>query len=427
MKSNKTKDLMMAKKRTLIVFAALVVVVVVVSFFLYNSEQKHQKKVLKPVEIATPNTDVMKQKWLIKSQAQLMNQEQQIATLQSKIDSLSKENLHLQKEIHKKQKASTASPSVSAPKPNNTAYVNYPPPPPPQFKPQYNSHQAVNYPPPPNFNGKTKHSKKGTSSYEATQRPLDNLIAVAVPLKSNQTNQTKPNTTKPYNRILNQTLNQTNQTGTKRPEHLLIPPGSFVNAFLLTGADVPTMGGGSVGPIPVVFRVMSLTQMPNYFRANIKSCFLVGQAVGSLSAERAYVRVSKLSCIKKDGTPLVASVQGYAAGADGKAGLKGRVVSKQGAVLARSLISGFLQGVGEAFSQSQTTISVSPLGSTNSVAPDTHTLVKYGVGEGVGKATEMLAKFYMKMANQMFPVIEINAGRVADIIFLNGVKLGGAK
>ena len=428
---NKTKDLKITKKRMLIVFAVFAVVVVVTSVLLYSSRKHARKPSVKPVEVVAPTTDIMKQKWLIKSQAQLVKQTRQIAMLQSKLKMLSKENVNLQKEMQKRRHFNSS--PVNREKHSLYNRVDYPPPPPNMptnpyryGKSFYGSRQYGS-----TTDGRTRRrfktkQTKQRNGYQTTQRPLDNLIAVALPINNQTNNKTKTKLNQ-TNGVLNQTLTkQTKQPNTPH-KHLLIPPGSFVSAFMLTGADVPTMGNGSVGPIPVVFRVMSLAQMPNYFKANIKSCFLLGQATGSLSAERAYVRVSTLSCVKKDGTPLVAHVQGYAAGADGKAGLKGRVVSKQGSVLARALIAGFLQGVGEAFSQTQSTVSVSPLGTTNSIAPNASTIVKYGVGNGVGKATEMLAKFYMKMANQMFPVIEINAGRLADVIFLKGVKLTGGE
>lgn len=424
---SKSKDTRVAQKRLMIILGILAVIVVAVSFLLSSRVHHSRRPTPKPVKIVSPGTDVMKQQWLVKSQAQLEKQTQQIAMLNARLKQLSRENLRLQKEMQKRLRyAPPSSQTVHYPQ----SYTNYPPPPPVsyparkgvrKYSPSSGSNNASSY---RNFGEKTKQPPQ--NSFQITRKQLDNLIAVATPVSFEHKNQTNKHFLNHTGGVINQPNSQTIKPNNTH-KRLLIPPGSFVSAFLLTGADVPTMGNGAVGPIPVVFRVMSLAQMPNYFKANIKSCFLLGQATGSLSAERAYIRISTLSCIRKDGSPLVVHVQGYATGADGKAGLRGRVVSKQGSVLARALISGFLQGVGEAFSQTQTTISVSPLGSTNSVAPNANTIVKYGMGTGVSKATEMLAKFYMKMANQMFPVIEINAGRVADVIFLRGVKLNGGE
>ena len=426
---NKKEDELVRNRRLMLLGVAIAVTVVIISVFVYKAKKhRHKAKPKATIEVAIPKTDILKQEWLIKSQAQLEKTSQEVQKINSELKRLKLENEHLKEALYNNKKASFAS--------TETPPVNYPPPPVslPSI-PEKNWGKKPNYPKPnykteiarsftPN-NNQTK-QKPNVATATISERQMNNLIAVATP-----TGAYKPNnkTNKPNVGVLfNQTLNQTPSKPNLPRKHFLIPPGSFVSAMLLTGADVPTMGNGAVGPIPVVFRVMSMAQMPNYFKANIKSCFLLGEATGSLSAERAYIRVSKLSCVKKDGTPLVISVRGYATGADGKVGLKGRVVSKQGAVLARALVAGFLQGVGQAFSRSQTNISISPLGSTSSVGAGTATVFKYGLGEGVGKATEMLAKFYMKMATQMFPVIEINAGRVADIIFLNGVNLtGGAK
>ncbi|MEC6096350.1 TrbI/VirB10 family protein [Enterobacter hormaechei] len=49
------------------------------------------------------------------------------------------------------------------------------------------------------------------------------------------------------------------------------------------------------------------------------------------------------------GGSCVAKLDSYAVGEDGKAGVRGRVVSKQGQIIAKSLMAGFLGGVSEAF------------------------------------------------------------------------------
>jgi conjugal transfer pilus assembly protein TraB len=211
----------------------------------------------------------------------------------------------------------------------------------------------------------------------------------------------------------------------KKPAHEnKIPAGSFVKAVLLTGADIPTSStGGTTGPLPVIFRITSLAQLPNSFKSNIKSCFVVGEATGSLASQRAYIKVTHLSCVTKKRQVISKGISGMVSGVDGNVGLSGKVVSKQGSMLARVLVAGFLQGVGQAFQTSQTNIMTSPLGSTQAVAPNTHTLLSYGVGGGVSQATQKLSSFYMKLANQMFPVIVIHAGRPVNIIFLQDVNL----
>ena len=101
------------------------------------------------------------------------------------------------------------------------------------------------------------------------------------------------------------------------------------------------------------------------------------------------------------------------------------VVSKQGALLARTLLAGFLDGMAKAFTQQNTIVSVSPLGNTQSF--DTSKATQIAAFQGVGEATKKLADFYMKLVDQTFPVIEVNAGRKVDVVFLSEVKFGEEK
>src|SRR6185295_15397592 len=109
--------------------------------------------------------------------------------------------------------------------------------------------------------------------------------------------------------------------------------------------------------------------LPNHFRSRIKECFVVGAGYGDVSSERAYIRTEALSCVTPDGHAIDVPIKGYIAGEDGKAGMRGRLVSKQGQLLANALTAGIASGIGHAFQQSATTFSVSPLGSTSTVNP----------------------------------------------------------
>ena len=66
--------------------------------------------------------------------------------------------------------------------------------------------------------------------------------------------------------------------------------------------------------------------------------------------------------------------------------MRGRLVSKQGQILANALLAGVASGIGHAFTQSSTTLSVSPLGTTSTVDPGKQ--LEAGLGTGVGKALE---------------------------------------
>ncbi|MFA6396632.1 MAG: TraB/VirB10 family protein [Sulfurimonas sp.] len=206
----------------------------------------------------------------------------------------------------------------------------------------------------------------------------------------------------------------------KNSKKIEIPGGSFMGGVLLSGLDAPTGGKAKTGPQPVLIKITNLARLPNKFRANLKECHVIGSAYGDLSSERAFVRVEKLTCMTEDGRAIEKGATGqsfgYVTGEDGKVGLPGRVVSKQGAVLARTLAAGFLEGVSKAFTMSTSTVSIQPTGSMTT--PDPSQTLNRGLFGGAGEASKKLADFYMKMANEMFPVVEISAGRKVDIILL---------
>ena len=131
----------------------------------------------------------------------------------------------------------------------------------------------------------------------------------------------------------------------------------------------PPAARRSAIPQPVLLRLADNAILPNQFRARVKECFIVGAGYGDVSSERAYIRTESLSCVTRDGTAIDVPVKGYVAGEDGKAGMRGRLVSKQGQILANALLAGVASGIGHAFTQSSTTLSVSPLGTTSTVDP----------------------------------------------------------
>ena len=203
-----------------------------------------------------------------------------------------------------------------------------------------------------------------------------------------------------------------------------LPSGTFTRAVLLGGLDAPTGGQAQRNPQPVLLRLSDNAVLPNHFRARVKECFVVGAGYGDVSSERAYIRTESLSCVTRDGTAIDIPIKGYIAGEDGKAGMRGRLVSKQGQILANALVAGVASGIGHAFQQGSTTLAISPLGSTSSVDPGKQ--LEAGLGSGVGKALDRLAQYYISLAEKVFPVIEIDAGRVVDVVLTSGVSLQGA-
>ena len=143
-----------------------------------------------------------------------------------------------------------------------------------------------------------------------------------------------------------------------------------------------------------------------------------------MSSERALLRGETLSCIKEDGAIIQAKLPSYAAGEDGKAGLRGRLVSKTGSILAKTLLAGFASGVSEAFDVNMTpTINTSSDGTVSYEQVYAPEAFQGAAISGVSTALDRLADYYMSMAEEMFPIIEIDGGREVTVIVSNGATL----
>lgn len=218
----------------------------------------------------------------------------------------------------------------------------------------------------------------------------------------------------------------------EKEHEMFLPAGSILSGALITGMDAPTGQGARKEPFPALLRIKKEAILPNRFRADIKECFLIASGFGDLSSERAYLRAEVISCVREDGGVIETKLDAYAAGEDGKAGVRGRLVSKQGQILARSLMAGFMQGVSEAFSvKSVPTINVRDINSTNSNKTYNPVMEQAFNGEalqgaaisGTGKALERIADFYLEMAENLYPVIEVDALREIDFIVKRGQTL----
>ena len=216
---------------------------------------------------------------------------------------------------------------------------------------------------------------------------------------------------------------ETAKSGDGKPagEQPYLPSGSFVSGILLSGLDAPAGVNASKEPHPVLIKLSERAVLPNRFRFDIKDCFIVGEGYGDLSSERAYIRTTTLSCVKPDGTSVDVPIKGFVAGEDGKVGLRGRVVSKEGQFLAKALVAGFAEGLSNVFKLSATTVSTSPLGAIQTIDPNR--ALQAGAYGGASQALERLAQHYIDMADRLFPVIEIDAGRTADVVVLQGRPL----
>lgn len=203
-----------------------------------------------------------------------------------------------------------------------------------------------------------------------------------------------------------------NRTTEKKADELLIT-GSFARARLLNGVEAPTGGQANGNPVPMLLEIKDPAFLPNRYRSDIKRCMVTANATGDLSSERVLVRLDRMSCITNSRGAIDVRVTGYVTGEDGKTGLKARVVTRSGQAIANALLVGTLSGLGEAVSLAAQDSTTNFAGTvTNSV----NNPWRAGLGDGMKDAMDRVADYYLKLADKIFPVLEVDAGRDVDIV-----------
>ncbi|MGF6095758.1 TraB/VirB10 family protein [Pseudomonas sp. 18175] len=198
-------------------------------------------------------------------------------------------------------------------------------------------------------------------------------------------------------------------------------PVSFTRGTLLGGLDAPTGGQAQGNPHPVLIRLADSSVLPNRYRGDYRECFVIAAGYGDISAERAYLRTENLSCVRPDGRTLEVKIQGSVYGEDGKVGVRGRLVTKQGQLLANALMTGVISGLGRGIAAASTEYATTPLGTVSSVSGSN--VYRAGIGTGIGQALDRLAQYYIQLAEKTFPVIEIDAGREIDVVITKGARI----
>lgn len=210
----------------------------------------------------------------------------------------------------------------------------------------------------------------------------------------------------------------------KSIEHY-VPAGTFVKARLVSGVVASTAVGSSSDPQPIHMEMTDFGNLPRGFKTDLKRCFLIGSAYGDLASERVFMRLETLSCVERKTQEVIElKVDGYVSGEDGANGMRGQIIDKSGPAMRNAFLGGFLSGVGGFISDKNSgSTQISPIGMTTQNALSASELLKGGAGKGVGNAMEKMSDFYIKRAEQLQPVIEIEPGRVIDVVFKAGFDM----
>lgn len=234
----------------------------------------------------------------------------------------------------------------------------------------------------------------------------------------------------PVNNIATTSTTSPNNSGSssgpskKDDDSVYLPAGTSFEGNLLNGMEAPTAGFAEKQPVPAIMRIRTDALLPNRFRYDVKECMVVVAGYGVLSDERANLQTSILTCVRHDGSVIEAKIEGYVVGEDGRVGMRGRLISRQGALLAKTFAAGFLSGLANFMSpMAVPQLNTMPGSTTQYQTPNVSMMAQGGLAQGVSQSGQMLANFYMSMARQEFPVVQIDAGRRGTIMLLKGVKL----
>lgn len=223
------------------------------------------------------------------------------------------------------------------------------------------------------------------------------------------------------------------ETAKKEPDAPIpyVVANSMFEGELLNGMDAPTDQTTKKNPVPAVLRIKSEAILPNMVNiGEVQECFLSVAGYGDMADERAKMRTETLSCVLAsediDKPPRIveAKVDGYVVGEDGRVGLRGRLVSKQGQLIARTLFAGVLSGIGDGLEPRQVQgLDLNPSGTAQTQTFDGATIAASGLAQGVSDTAKSISDYYLKLADQMMPVIEIDAARKVTVVLLKGVEL----
>jgi len=200
-----------------------------------------------------------------------------------------------------------------------------------------------------------------------------------------------------------------------------LPAGSFVSSTLLTGAYAPA---DQERPLPVLLRVNEGFTGPNHTRVPLQACLVVGKAAADLGAERATIQTARLSCTLPSGQVFEREVSGYVAARDGLFGVPGTLVRHDAAKLGMASVTGFLSGAAQALSRAESTTILSPVSGAafSAVTGDT---TRYAAYAGLSETANQLARYYLHLANQITPAIQIPSGVEVHLVMNEGVTIDG--
>ena len=223
-----------------------------------------------------------------------------------------------------------------------------------------------------------------------------------------------------------------------KPVSLWLPAGSYAEGVVLAGVDASAGISSQGDPRPVLLRLTgpAWTAAPSSGAATalsveVAGCTVTGAAHGDLSSEKVYVRLRTMTCAAPGagaghgpGSVVETEVAGFVAGS-GKTGVRGPVVSREGALVEKAFLAGLVSGVGQGISGAFQPQAVATGGGAAVANTGLGDIGRAGLGAGAASAGQKVADYMIRRAEQYQPVIQLRAGTRVTVVFIEGARLDG--
>ena len=214
-----------------------------------------------------------------------------------------------------------------------------------------------------------------------------------------------------------------------KPVSSWLPAGAHAEAVVLAGVDASAGVSSQGDPRPVLMRITgpawTAAEDGTALQVDVDGCTVTGAAHGDLSSEKVYVRFRTMTCAgPKPGTVIETDVAGFVAGS-GKTGVRGPVVSREGALVEKAFLAGLVSGVGQGVSQAFQPQAVATGGGAAVANTALGDIGRAGLGAGASSAGQKVADYMIRRAEQYQPVIQLQAGTKVTLVFLEGARIDG--
>ena len=214
-----------------------------------------------------------------------------------------------------------------------------------------------------------------------------------------------------------------------KPVSVWLPAGAHAEAVVLAGVDASAGVSSQGDPRPVLMRITgpawTAAEGGTALQVDVDGCTVTGAAHGDLSSEKVYVRFRTMTCAGPEpGTVIETDVAGFVAGS-GKTGVRGPVVSREGALVEKAFLAGVVSGLGQGVSQAFQPQAVAT--GTGAAVANTGLgdIGRAGLGAGASSAGQKVADYMIRRAEQYQPVVQLQAGTRVTLVFLEGARIDG--